>query len=164
MVDLHNQEMKELQEKQKQIEEMARVMCYYNAKNFDSCTVCRKGLWSCGMLENAERLYNAGYRKIPEDAVVLTRERHEELEKAVDSVQVAVSSFTRLETLYKIKCKELELAEEKARKETAEKFKERLKEKGWRDGYDSEGVMHPYIIIDIEELDEICKELTGGKE
>lgn len=80
----------------------------------------------------AEKMLEKGYRKIPEGAVVLMRERYEELEKAVDSVQVAVSSFTRLETIYKIKCKELELAEEKARKETAEKIADWLdNEKGY---------------------------------
>ena len=74
----------------------------------------------------ARDLICVGYQKIDENKVVLTREEYEELEKAVDSVQVAVSSFTRLETLYKIKCKELELAEEKVSEETAEKFAEML--------------------------------------
>ena len=53
---------------------------------------------------------------------------------------------------------------EKARKETAEKFAERLKKSCvWRNDFDSEGVAHPYTILDLEELDEIAKEFTGDK-
>jgi predicted RNase H-like nuclease (RuvC/YqgF family) len=52
-----------------------------------------------------------------------------ELQKQVDELteagNEAVRSFTRMETLYKVKCKELEISEEKARqavKDTAKKF------------------------------------------
>ena len=93
------------------IEEMAKVLSTVKRCDTLALSECIKkkceyphyeGV-TCIAEHQAETLFNAGYRKIPENAVVLTRERYEELEKAVDSVQVAVSSFTRLETLYKIK-------------------------------------------------------------
>ena len=63
--------------KKQEIEEMARTTCNYNAKNFESCVECIKGgLLSCDRLVQAEKLYNAGYRKIPENAVVMTREEY----------------------------------------------------------------------------------------
>ena len=145
-VDLLNQEMKELQESQKQIEELANSL--YNTQ--DEFDVSNPYEAACFIINKL------GYRKIPEGAVVLTRERYEELEKAVDSVQVAVSSFTRLETIYKIKCKELELAEEKARKETAEKFAERAKEEAFV-------VFMGEPIIRASKIDEIAKEITEGE-
>lgn len=46
------------------------------------------------------------------------------LKAAVNSV---VESFTRMETLYKIKCTELECAEEKVRKETAKEVFEAVR-------------------------------------
>lgn len=68
-------------DKQKEIEEMANIIiqasCYgsecetcswvESVKDATECCVCLKAL------------YNAGYRKIPENAVVLTREEYEKL-------------------------------------------------------------------------------------
>ena len=72
-------------DKQKQIEEMAKVLdgdcgeCY-TCKYFES-----KGV-NCTSLLGAEYLYEAGYRKIPEGAVVLTNEeykRYARIEKII---------------------------------------------------------------------------------
>ena len=49
---------------------------------------------------------------------------------------------------------------EEARKETAEKFAERLKEKGT---IHTEFDWNDYLQIDIDDIDEICKEITEGK-
>lgn len=145
-------------DKQKQIEEMARTTCNYNAKNFESCVECIKGgLLSCDRLVQAEKLYNAGYRKIPEGAVVLTREEFESLGLVVETVQEYESQngqpvlvkerkvVKKLQTdfteLLNQEIRELQLAQ--TRKETAEKFKALL-----------EGTVPQGL------LDKICKEIT----
>ena len=111
-----------------------------------------------------ERLYDAGYRKIPENAVVLTREEYntykadcecwdikeESYQRQIDELERRIKEdlFTPKEAGEMI-CKHTK----QARKETAEKFRDRVKE---------------YVIDDFSEydygylcmrLDEICKEL-----
>lgn len=117
-------------DKQKQIEEMAKTYCQNGFKCDDSCQTN-----GCRVYEVCTELYNAGYRKIPEGAVVLTREENE---KWLDW---------------------LELNMAKARKETAEKFAEMVSkafvglscididEWNWCQN----------------KIDEICKEITEGK-
>lgn len=90
-VDMLNQEMKELQEglKQKQIEEMAKIILEASCKGSE-CANCEfvkrveEAKITCLCLKS---LYNAGYRKIPEnDAVVLTEkeyQRYERIEKII---------------------------------------------------------------------------------
>ncbi len=50
-----------------------------------------------------------------------------EIERLQESGKEAVSCFTRMESLYKIKCKELEVA----KSETIKEFADRLKSKIW---------------------------------
>lgn len=146
-----------MMDKQKQIEEMARTTCNYNAKNFESCVECIKGgLLSCDRLVQAEKLYNAGYRKIPEGAVVLTRKDREEFNELYRS---ALQRVEKWEKLCGIKIKE-------TRKKTAEKFAERLKEK-----LEENSPIAEYDLEDLEFdgetiqecIDEICKEITEEK-
>ena len=68
-------------DKQKQIEEMAKTYCQNGFKCEESCQTN-----GCRVYEVCVELYNAGYRKIPEGAVVLTREeykRYERIEKII---------------------------------------------------------------------------------
>ena len=61
-------------DKQKQIEDMAHNLCL---KEWD-CEDCeRNGV--CLLYSTATIIYNAGYRKIPEGAVVLTQEQVAEI-------------------------------------------------------------------------------------
>ena len=109
-------------DKQKQIEEMADIIFNSRYKND-----------YISPLKGANELYNAGYRKIPEDSVVLTREEYEK--------DLAI---------------ERELGQRKAsrtRKETAEKFAERVKEE----------TDHGVSAIYDSTVDDICKELVEGK-
>lgn len=84
----------------KEIEEMARVAC----EHFDydmvgqPCTKCRTYNKHCYTIHKAEILYNAGYRKLPEDSVVLTREECErlKLELAIEKKR-ADESYTQKE-------------------------------------------------------------------
>lgn len=80
-----------------------------------------------------------GYRKIPEGAVVLTKEEWE-------------SYCATQEGLGEIMDREREIG----RKETAEKFAEMAKEGAFTDFMGEP-------IIRASKIDEICKELTGGK-
>lgn len=75
-------------DKQKQIEEMAKETCWQQIYpcgddrpfcflTHEVCKCCEDN--QCDHYEVCERIYNAGYRKIPENAVVLTREDYERL-------------------------------------------------------------------------------------
>ena len=55
-----------MKDKEKQIEEMARVLCQ------NQCTSCTGA--TCLALLNCKTLYEQGYRKLPKDSVVLKRE------------------------------------------------------------------------------------------
>ena len=105
----------------------------YSDNNFAECTKIKNVV---------DKLYNAGYRKIPEGAVVLTREAYNRL-------------FTKARQS-EIKTIDLESIVN-ARKETAEKFAERVKMAFY---YEFDELI-PSIMAD--KIDEICKEITGGE-
>ena len=72
---------------EKEIEEMARTMG--KCKKYKNCEDCietykkvldkKAKLKDCELYYEATTLYNAGYRKLPEDSVVLSREEYEKL-------------------------------------------------------------------------------------
>ena len=95
----------------------------------------------CGTYLIAEKLYNAGYRKIPENAVVLTREEYDEIKQ------------------YQSYIPEMKKAFDKVSKATAEKFAKMAKERKIEMGTDG----HSYCMVFVEDIDEICKEITEGK-
>lgn len=135
-------------ENKQMIEEMARIIAFvlcpnrnlhirwgdkaqcYSDNNFAECTQIKNVV---------DKLYNAGYRKIPENAVVLNREKYEWL----------TCCFGKFEEI-------MNDIKEQSRKETAEKFAERLKEKA-----------HWFLNNEIQKdhfcecLDEICKGIIG---
>ena len=117
-------------DKQKQIEEMAKVIEHAMAK-------ARRTIGGHNNIANfyATMLYNAGYRKIPESAVVLETSVYESLD-----IKLYRDTIT-----------------EKVRKETAEKFAERVKMAFY---YHFDELI-PSIMAD--KIDEICKEITEGK-
>ena len=68
-------------DKQKQIKEMAKIYCQNGFKCEENCQTN-----GCRVYEVCTELYNAGYRKIPEGAVVLTDKeykRYERIEKII---------------------------------------------------------------------------------
>lgn len=126
----------------------------------------------CGVYLIAEKLYNAGYRKIPEGAVVLTMEEKQEYESLVKLLIYDKPIKSRTYEFIKD-------TKDRIRKETAEKFAERLKEKlnEWlEDNEDLDGKINFGIaqieLIGVKSLDgeiiaeslidEICKEITEG--
>jgi hypothetical protein len=134
------------------IEEMARIIAFdlcpkrrihanygeeaqcYSDNNFAECKEIKNVV---------DKLINAGYRKITENAVVLTREEYDNM----FSFKTTRGGFYNiLDTVRKVE-----------RKETAEKFAERLKkvihERDYVEGYAYLGI--------CEEIDEICKEIIG---
>ena len=127
-------------DKQNQIEEMEKDIAVRMAMAKGVAGSMNKGVE--GWL--SEYLYNAGYRKLPEGAVVLTREEYQML-----------NYFNhRGEELLK-----------QERKETAEKFAERLKEMAYQSSDWSHGV-HP-MVVEVDYIDEVCEELmevNNGKE
>ena len=68
-----------MNDKQKQIEEMATIICDMSF----TCKTCQetRGSRECiaSVWNKAQRIYNAGYRKIPKGSVVLTEEEHIEI-------------------------------------------------------------------------------------
>lgn len=88
--------------KQEQITQMAVLGCVRNpqAHTVEECAKCDFKQGMCNAYRNAEALYNAGYQKVPEDSVVLSREEYE-----------------RLVNQYKILINELEEENERLREE-----------------------------------------------
>lgn len=160
-------------DKQKQIEEIARIIAFdlcpnrhvhakwgeeaqcYSDNNFAECTIIKNVV---------DKLYNAGCRKIPEGAVVLTREKYDEFLR-----QGAMIDF-------------LKECNKEVRKETVEKFAERFKKKissmiielkaNWAtkevEGFEKDVyeltcncILNTLNTIKDFTIDEICKELSG---
>lgn len=109
-----------------------------------------------------------GYRKIPEDAVVLTREEYERQQKdnedfdkfarSISDIRMKngnkIATFKDLQDYIKLQVKQ-------GSKETAEKFAVMLK--GSLD-ISVEGYSTSEVINEIEDkIEEICKEITEGK-
>lgn len=184
MVDLLNQEMNELQEglKQKQVEEMYSLFLNYKYNKVD----WKK--FDCIDKDLFEFFYNAGYRKIPENAVVLTRE-----ELFRDSTQL--SKEKQIENIHNIILENLDYGYEETataiydanyrkipklgvilpfdhydnllktdkqvRKETAEKFAENVNQT--INAYRKKVGEDKYVVDArrlIFEVNEICKEIT----
>lgn len=170
--------------KQKQIEEMANIVCKMAMKP-KTCAECAGRKGGCFSIPHMEQLYNAGYRKIPENAVVLTgtetEERLEDLLIEFDEMSFFPATLmpNPEECAREWKGK-LIYAIGQLRKETAEKFAERLKEEliEWlADNEDLNGKIDFGVanidVIGVETLegevisegliDKVCKELTEGK-
>ena len=92
-------------------------------------------------------------RKLCPPAQEIINRKDEEIERLTEAGKEAVSCFTRMETLYKIKCKELEIAKTEAIKE----FAERLKAE-----YADFDELHEEIRYDnlILAIDNLVKEMT----
>ena len=133
-------------DKQKQIEEMAKVIHNSNEHRYADWID-----YTNADLSTALKLYKAGYRKIPEGAVVLTRGEHQKY-LAFKIIEPQVRGCLDRE-------RELEKRLETIRKDTAEKFADKFRY-----------IYTDYIDEDVISvcglrfwIDEICKEITEGK-
>ena len=78
--------------RQEQIEEMAVIGCVRNsqAHTAEECAKCDFKQGQCNAYRHAEALYNAGYRKIQDGTVVLSREEYEMLKSLYDTQKGAI--------------------------------------------------------------------------
>ena len=78
--------------KQEQIEEMAVIGCVRNpqAHTAEECAKCDFKQGQCNAYRHAESLYEAGYRKVDKDSVVLSREEYEMLKSLYDTQKGAI--------------------------------------------------------------------------
>lgn len=142
--------------KDKIIEEMAMDICNMCR---DMYGVCDNKKELCPAIKaEMEYLYNAGYRKIHENAVVLTREEYEEFQVGKDFNYGVHCGENNMTAYYE----NIRLPE--ARKETAEKFAEKVHKLFNRDIKDS--VVYTQEEKDIlkdfcKDIDEIAKEFMG---
>ena len=165
----------------KQIEEMARIIAFdlcpnrhvhakwgeeaqcYSDNNFAECTQIKNVV---------DKLYEAGYRKIPEKAVVLTREEWAKRNAEIEIIKIDNDTYLKevkrvcelelrarreLEKLKRDFDYNLVQERKQIRKETAEKFAERVKMAFYQE-FDE---LIPSIMAD--KIDEIAKEITEGK-
>ena len=128
-VNLLNQEIKELQESKKRIEEMARVICGF-ACDYENCDVCPFNCVNvpCEYHDYAINLINANYHK----------------GKTVSyQAMIDAQNADRWQQGY-----------EQGKRETTEKFAEmaRAKARWMRDNHGD------YTAVDIDDIDEIVKE------
>ena len=72
---------------QEQIAEMAVLGCVRNpqAHTAEECAKCDFKHGMCNAYRHAEALYNTGYRKLPEDSVVLSKE---ELNSFIEELRI----------------------------------------------------------------------------
>lgn len=128
-----------MKDKEKQIEEMAKIMLY-SIQIPDEITSAVKveeirKAYYLPVLNYAIRLYNAGYRKLPEDSVVLSMEDKAKFVhidtlkniKSISQLKELLNNITAINDLMGYNDRELEIRQEE-RKETAEYF---LKEYGY---------------------------------
>ena len=117
--------------KQEQIAEMAVIGCVRNpqAHTTEECLKCEFSDGCCNAYRHAEALYNAGYRKLPEDAVVLTKEEYESLKQSLTQTTNRECELADRARALLHECDVLKIDLEKARKETAKEFAEKIKEK-----------------------------------
>ena len=113
----------------------------------------------CGVYLIAEKLYNAGYCKIPEGAVVLTETEYNDLlsdevktierdiaeywateEVATVAKELHKEGYRKIDDHAILVLRKAKCLEQKIRKETAEKFAERLKTECFDGGIDDKRV------------------------
>ena len=132
-------------DKQKQIEEMAKVI--FERGVALECIDFIHGLkGSDHFYRIATALYNAGYRKIPDGAVVIPKTITEDTDS---ETLLAIANYN--ERVRKVE-----------RKETAEKFAERLKEISYQAWIEEAGESRYELIVGFDDIDEIAKAITEG--
>ena len=143
-------------DKQKQIEEMAKALLNFGMATYptgDSAfteTKLRDSFYHV-FLTYAEHLYNAGYRKIPEGAVVLTGEEYSDYLEMQNNYKHVSERCKELHRDNEMLLKGLGNFKKEVQKKTAEKFAERVKMAFY---YEFDELI-PSIMAD--KIDEICK-------
>ena len=96
-----------MKDKEKQIEEMAKIMCGNDCEEcakesaeFYKQTLEEARNNKCLLKNCAKTLYEQGYRKLPEDSVVLSREEYIDLSRNYVGEQVAQARKETAEKIY----------------------------------------------------------------
>ena len=150
-------------EKKKQIEEMASDIAKRDCYLWEHCP--KEPKHNCVsqdpkiMLESSKNyitiaiwLVTAGYRKITENAVVLTKKEYDELQKGVKTHNY--TAMFDAQDAYR-----WEQGYFQGSKETAKKFAEMLKKMAYQSTDWSHGE-HP-MVVEVDYIDEIAEEITG---
>lgn len=150
--------------KKQQIEEMKKVMCEEYGKEYNYCPCS-----DCANAMIAENLYNAGYHKVPDGAVILTPEERDEELKACNEKQAELEA--EIEIL-KIQNNNLEIAFDRLnarserfesnmksvleieKRKAVEEFAEKVKERLMQDRVTNDNV----VIVTGVLIDELLKE------
>ena len=157
-------------DKQKQIEEMAKLVqgdmcgdvpceeCNYNG----NMKILPK---YCGTYLIAKKLYNAGYRKIPENAVVLTEERNKIICDRIEQLERVQVELQELNAKYYNEAKDLRREKTELQKQVeAWKAKARELEQSWEISSSNEVVLQKQVYElknDLRKSVELIKE--GGE-
>ena len=131
--------------------------CHYmdSSDRDDSYEALVEGLGKDALdLINRKQKVNELAAKEIVDLKIKVEQQKAEIERLQKAGKESVDCFTRMETLYKIKCKELEVAKSSAIKE----FAERLKEKSQRYPYYEYGLVRA---VPTDEIDNLVKEMTS---
>ena len=130
----------------KQIEEMARKICWFK------CPICVK---TCDYFETAETLYNAGYRKVNDDEVVISKEEYENLQIAKDFDYGYHEGEANMTAYYE----NIKLPE--TRKETARKILQKadIMFKAWAENK----LLEARFVDEVKELKQIFKKIIAEK-
>lgn len=109
---------------QEQIVEMAVLGCVRNpqAHTAEECAKCDFKHGMCNAYRHAEALYNTGYRKLPKDSVVLSREEYEMMANQYKNLEIKYSNLCDNYRLCKDANETLKQNIIITRKEIAEKF------------------------------------------
>ena len=154
MVDLLNQETKELQDSQKQIEEMARIIhkhFQYLKSDWEEYTKSDLAL--------AYALKWNGYCKIPEGVVVLTKEEYKLLDEKIKALEGYVDALKENKRVSDELIKVLEMKVKLACKGTVEKIMNDISGDVLVVDTKEYGRIE---VVPLERLDEICEEFTEG--
>ena len=139
---------------QEQIEEMAKFMHYITRKKDKDCekTKCEQ-CW-CSCKDDAERLYNAGYRIKPKKAVTIpAEEKSEEMKEINKTLAERDELKAEIERLKEVIADQNELCWncKKSVKEFAEKLRKKVISLNvWEFG--------EIDVIDVDDIDELLKE------
>lgn len=169
-VETNNQKA-EIERLKKQIEKMARDFCNAQYRCNEDSPCCKECILKgdCIPYEYARVAYNAGYRKIHENEVVLTametEQQFEDLMVAFDEMGFMPNTTHPFPEEYVETWKQrLIFVFGQLRKETAEKFAEMVKRRLYE--YCEVGVSYDEFCeanVICDDIYEICKEIKEGK-
>lgn len=137
-----------MKDKEEQITEMAKEICSHCLEMAEVCpyanTEDKAGNEACftERLHEAEKFYNAGYRKISEDSVVLSMEEYE-----------------RLNECYKVRAFNKLRAENKQLKDRIAEFEKEIEENAFYSKGYAQGIKNTYEVVIPEKLKQFAERL-----